>query len=64
MVSVSLIIVALISAFSAGSAVGFAVQGQVAEQKAEEMEGNIEDLEAKINILKGKIEPATRWQPL
>ena len=58
-VSVSLVIVALISAFSAGSAVRFAVQGQVAEQRAEVMEDDIETLRAKINILMGKVEPAT-----
>ena len=58
-VSVSLIIVALISPFSAGSAVGFAVQGQLAERKAEVIQGEIEDLEARVDILKGKIKPAT-----
>ena len=46
---------ALISAFSAG----FAVQGQLAEQKAEVIQGEIEELEARVDILKGKIKPAT-----
>ena len=58
-VSASLVIVALISVFSAGSAVGFAVQGQLAEQKAEAVRGEIEELEASVETLRGKIQPAT-----
>ena len=73
-VSLSMIVVALISAFLAGSAVGFAVQGQVAKQHAKQLEQEIDKVEARVNILKGNIEmatflnsiaawPATTWQP-
>ena len=58
-VSLSMIVVALISAFLAGSAVGFAVQGQVAKQHAKQLEQEIDKVEARVNILKGNIEMAT-----
>ena len=57
MFTVAMIVVTLISTFTAGSAVGFAVQGQVAKQKADLLEQQINELESAIEILDENIQP-------
>ena len=63
-VAISVIVIAPISAFSAGSAVGFAVQNQIAKKEEERMNIEIEKVTARVNILYGNLEPQTFFNTL
>ena len=53
----AMIVVALISTFTAGSAIGFAIQGQVAQQQVDEITEKITDMGSIIDILRGNVRP-------
>ena len=54
-VSVSVIVMALISAFSAGSAVGFAVQDQVAKKQEERLSIKLDEVKARVDTVNKKL---------
>ena len=56
-VSISVILLALVSAFSAGSAIGFAVHNQVSKEQEERLSIKIDELATKFNSIKGNLEP-------
>ena len=55
--SISVILLALVSAFSAGSAIGFAVQNQVSKEKEERISVKIDEIAGKFNKIQGNLEP-------
>ena len=56
-VSISVIVLALISAFSAGSAIGFAVQNQLAKEREEQLSIKIDEITADIDAVDWNLRP-------
>ena len=55
--SISVIVMALISAFSAGSAVGFAVQDQIAKKQEERLSIKLDEVKARVDTLNRNLQP-------
>ena len=55
--TVAMIVVTLISTFTAGSAVGFAVQGQVAKYQGNRLEQQIDEVETLVDALEENVQP-------